>query len=110
MNKVLSKILSVILVMLICFLILNEYYVIKFSDDLRNVFAFLAIVTIFLTSIAEIISKGFTFSKFLSFVILFSLIVGGTFAIINRQMNLLIYICILSSLIQGLVQLISSKA
>ena len=110
MNKFFIKFLNILLVILICFLFLNQYYVVKFSDDLRNVFAFLTISIIFLISVKEIVLTSSGFTKFLSILILFCTIVGGIFTIISKEINFLIYICILSSLFQGLFQLIYSKA
>ena len=106
MNKFFNKFLNILLIMLICFLALNQYYIVKFSDDLRNVFAFLTISIIFLTSVKEIVSKKNGFTKFMSIVILFTTIVGGVLSIITKEINFLIYICILASLFQGFFQLI----
>ena len=84
MNKFFNKFLNILLIILICLLLLNQYYIIRFSEDLRNVFAFLTISIIFLTSVKEVVVKNSGFTKFLSIIILFCTIVGGVFSILYK--------------------------
>lgn len=110
MIKIFNRFLTILLIILISLLVLNQYYIIEFSESLRNVFIFLTLVIILLTSVKEIISGKSGFSKFLSIVILFCTTIGGVFAVLNHQINAFIYICLLFSILQCLIELVGSKA
>ncbi|GAB6169249.1 hypothetical protein JCM1393_17090 [Clostridium carnis] len=113
MNKfilIINKIINILLILFISFLILNEYYVIQFSDTLKNVFVFLTLILVLLSSTKEIITSSSGLSKFINCIILFCTIVGGVFSIVNKQLNIFIYICLLFSVTYGFVDLVYKKA
>lgn len=110
MNKFFNRFLSLLLIVLITLLLLNQLYVVDFSIDTKNVFIFLTLAIILLTSFKEILIGKSGFLKFLSIVTLICTIIGGVFSVISKQINLLIYICILFSLFQGFFDLIQNKA
>ena len=45
MNKFINRFLNIVLIMLITFLVLNQFYIIQFSDSIRDVFIFLTLTT-----------------------------------------------------------------
>ncbi|MPM05687.1 hypothetical protein SDC9_51978 [bioreactor metagenome] len=113
MNKFLiliNKIISILLIFFIVFIILNEYYIIEFSNTLKYVLYFLTLILILISSTKEIIVNKSGLSKFINCIILFSSIVGGVFSIVANQINIFIYICILFSLIYGFIELVYKKA
>ena len=113
MNKFsmfINKIINILLVFFIVFIILNQYYIIDFSNTLKYVLYFLTLILILISSTKEIILGKSGLSKFINCIILFSFIVGGVFSIITNQINIFIYICILFSLIHGFIDLIYKRA
>lgn len=110
MDKVIDKILSIFLIMFVVFLILNEYYVIQFSDTLKSVLAFLTLILILIISMKELVTNNSGLSRFINGLILFCTIVGGVFSIVNLSLNIFIYISLLFSLIFSLMSLVYKKA
>lgn len=105
-----NKIINILLVFFIVFIVLNQYYIIDFSTTLKYVLYFLTLILILISSTKELILGKSGLSKFINFLILFSFIIGGVFSILTNQINILIYICILFSLIHGFIDLIYKKA
>ena len=105
-----NKIINILLVFFIIFIILNQYYIIEFSNTLKYILYFLTLILILISSTKEIIVSKSGLTKFINCIILFTFIVGGIFSIITNQINVFIYICILFSLINGFIDLIYKKA
>ena len=110
LNKFLYGFLNICLIVFITLLALNQFYVIDFSTNLRNVFIFLTLIIILLTATKEILTNKSNFFKFINVVTLGSIIIGGVYSVLTKQLNFLIYICILFSLFQWLYELIQNKA
>ena len=110
MNKFVNRFLNILLIVFITLLILNQFYVIEFSIDLKNVFIFLTLTIILFCSTKEIFIGKSGFLKFISIVTLLCTIIGGIFSVLSKQLNILIYICILFSVFQCLFELIQNKA
>lgn len=110
MQRILNRLLNISLIIIILFLILNEYYVIEFSSKLKDVFIFLSLILILITAIREILTSSSKLSKFVNGVILISTVIGGVGAIATGQLNLFIYICIMFSLIYCFIDLVYKKA
>lgn len=110
MNKFVNRFLNILLIVFITLLILNQFYVIEFSIDLKNVFIFLTLTIILFCSTKEIFIGKSGFLKFVSIVTLLCTIIGGVFSVLTKQLNILIYICILFSVFQCLFELIQNKA
>jgi len=113
MNKFsifINKIINIFLVFSIIFIILNQYYIIEFSDTLKYVLYFLTLILILISSTKEIIISKSGLTKFINCIILFSFILGGVFSIIANQINVFIYVCILFSFIHGFIDLVYKKA
>lgn len=113
MNKLsvfINKIINILLVFFIVFIILNQYYIIEFSNTLKYVLYFLTLILILISSTKEIIVSKSGLTRFINCIILFTFIVGGVFSIITNQINVFIYICMLFSLINGFIDLIYKRA
>ena len=113
MNKLflfLNKVISIFLVFFIIFIILNNLYIIDFSDTIKSLLYFLTVILILISATKEIIINKSGLIKFINCVILFTFIVGGIFFITNKSLNFFIYTCILFSFIYGFVDLIYKKA
>ena len=109
MPQFINKFMYILLIIFITFPVLNEFYVIDFSTNLRNIFIFLTLILILLTSMKEILSGKNGFIKFLNIITLLCTVVGGIFSIVNGQLNTFIYICLTFSLINGVIVLTYSK-
>lgn len=110
MDKVIDKLLSIFLIMFVVFLILNEYYVIQFSDTLKNVLSFLTLILVLMTSMKELVSNKSVIARFINGVILFCTIVGGVFGIVNTSLNMFIYVSLLFSTVFALISLVYKKS
>lgn len=113
MNKFsifINKIVNMLLVFFITFIVLNQYYIIEFSDTLKYILYFLTLILILVSSTKEILLGKSGLSKFISYIILFTFIVGGISSIISNEINIFIYICILFSLVHGFIDLIYKRA
>lgn len=109
MDKVIDKILSIFLIMFIVFLLLNEYYVIQFSDTLKNVLSFLTLILLLIISMKELVTNKSGIARFINGVILFCTIVGGVFAIVNTSLNIFIYASLLFAMVFSLISLVYKK-
>ncbi|MCE9654580.1 hypothetical protein [Clostridium celatum] len=110
MNKFINRFLNIVLIMLITFLVLNQFYIIQFSDSIRDVFIFLTLTLILLTSSKELLTGSSRISKALSILILACAIIGGIYTVADKQLNILIYFCLFFSLLQGFLDLVHSNA
>ena len=80
MPQFINKFMYILLILFITFLVLNEFYVIDFSTNLKNIFIFLTLILILLTSMKEILSGTNGFIKFLNVMTLLCTIIGGIFS------------------------------
>ena len=110
MNKFINRFLNILLIVFITLLFLNQLYVIEFSTDLKKIFIFLTFIMILFVATKEILTGKSNFLKFINIVTLSSIIIGGVASVVTKQLNILIYICILFSLFQCLFELIQNKA
>lgn len=109
MDKIIDKVLSIFLVMFIVFLVLNEYYVIQFSDTLKNVLSFLTLILLLIISMKELVTNKSGLARFINGIILFFIIVGGVFAIVNESLNVFVYISLIFALAFSLISLVYKK-
>lgn len=110
MNKFVNNFINILLVVFITLLCLNQLYVIEFSANLEKIFIFLTLIMILFIANREILTGKSNLIKFINIVTLCSIVIGGILSVLNNQLNILIYICILFSLFQCLFELIQNKA
>ena len=104
MRSIFNKFINVMLILLLLILILNRYYVIEFNVTLRNIFIYLSLIIILLTSIKEAL-EGSGFNKFLGITIILCAIVGGILTVMNGKLNLFVFLCLLFSLVHSFLEL-----
>ena len=105
MIKNINKIGSFILLFMFRVLALNEFQIMNFSDILRNIFYFSAIILIIFSSAITLITNKSSFFKFMSTIIILSLIAGGILFIINSDLNIALYVCIILSSISCMIDM-----
>lgn len=113
MNKLkflINKLISISLIFFIMSLFLNEYHIIEFSLNVKYILYFLTFLLIIISSTKEIIINKSGLSKFINFVIIIALSIGGVLSINKNQINNLIYFCILFSLSYGFIEILYKKA
>lgn len=103
MNKIITKFLNLIQLLLACFLMFNYFHVISFTDDIRYVIMFLTLVIMIFICVLEANSSNGKFMKFLSISTLLFIVVGGVFATIENQINLVLVFCLMSTCLMGLM-------
>jgi len=107
---IISRLINILLIFFIIFIILNDYHIIDFSNTLKYILYFLTFILILISATKELILNKSWLSKFINFIILFCSIAGGVFSIQANQINILIYICIISSLIYCFIELVYRRA
>ncbi|PPV12425.1 hypothetical protein AWN73_18765 [Clostridium butyricum] len=105
MIKNISKICSFVLLFLFLVLILNQFEIMTYSDILKNIFYFLGILLIMLSSVITLLTNKSGFFKFLSVSIMLCLVAGGIMSIINPGLNIFIYICMILSAIYSMIDM-----
>lgn len=110
MKQILNKLLSISLIIVIIFLVLNEYYVIDFSSKLKDILIFIGLTLILIISLKEILTSSSKLSKFINTITVLCTIIGGVGAIITGQLNMFIYICIMFSVLYSFIDLVYKKA
>ena len=103
MNKIITKFLNLIQLLLTCFLMFNYFHVISFTDDIRYVIMFLTLVIMIFICVLEANSANGKFMKFLSISTLLFIVVGGVIAAMENQINLVLVFCLMSTCIMGLM-------
>lgn len=96
--------------MFIVLLTLNQFNIIQFADSIRDVFIFLTLTLILLTSSKELLTSNSKLTKTLSITILACAIIGGIYTVSSKQVSILIYCCLFFSLLQGFLDLVHSNA
>lgn len=109
MNKIIDKLLSILLIFSVVFLVLNEYYIIEFSDTIKNVLLFITLILVLMTATKEVFTSTSKLSKFLNLVILSCTIIGGVITVATNQINMFLIICTLGSVCLGFIELLYKK-
>lgn len=110
MIKNLNKICSFFLLFLLALLALNEFQIMNYSTDLKKIFYFLTLVLTMFTSVTTLLTNKSGFFKFISFVIISALIIGGVTLILKPGLNLSLYICLILTVISSLIDMFYKAA
>ena len=105
MIKNISKICSFILLFLFIVLALNQFKIMNFSDVLKNIFYFSTMILIVFSSVITLLTNKSGFFKFVSVLIMLSLIGGGIIYIIKPGLNIVLYVCIVLSAIYSMIDM-----
>lgn len=76
MVKNISRICSFSLLFLLSILALNEFQIMSYSVNLKNIFYFLVLILIMFSSVTTLLTNKSGFFKFVSVVIMTALVVG----------------------------------
>lgn len=109
MEKVIDKLLSILLIFAVAFLILNQYYIVEFSETIKNVLMFITLILVLMSSTKEIFTGKSKLSKFLNILILSSTIIGGVLCVATKQLNMFLIICTLGSFCLSFIDLVYKK-
>lgn len=109
MNNYVQKIVSLILVVLITLLVLSECKIIVFSLVIKDVLSFITIVLMIFSSTSVICCSKSALNKFINYLILLTVIVGITVVIINKELNVVVYVSLLLSVVYALIDMLYNK-
>jgi O-antigen/teichoic acid export membrane protein len=110
MIKNISKICSFLLLFILAILALNEFKIMNYSEDLKKIFYFLALILIMFSSVTTLLTNKSGFFKFVSVIIMLSLIVGGIMSILKSGLNLSLYVCVVLTIVYSLVDMFYKAA
>lgn len=105
MIKNISKVCSFILLFLFLVLALNQFEIMNYSDILKNIFYFTTMILIMFSSVITLLTNKSGFFKFISVVIMLSLVVGGIIYIIKPGLNIVLYVCIILSSVYSMIDM-----
>jgi len=105
MIKNISKICSFLLLFLLSLLTLNQFQIMNYSDDLKKIFYFLALILIMFSSVTTLLTNKSGFFKFISVIIIFALVAGGIISILKPGLNISLYVCVVLTVIYSLVDM-----
>lgn len=105
MIKNISKICSFLLLFILAILTLNEFKIMNYSDDLKKIFYFLTLILIMFSSVITLLTNKSGFFKFVSVVIMLSLVVGGVMSILKPGLNISLYVCVILTVVYSLIDM-----
>lgn len=105
MIKNISKISSFLLLFFIAVLALNEFKIVNYSPNLKNIFYFLTMILIMFSSVITMLTNKSGFFKFVSVVIILALIAGGIASILQPGLNIFLYVCVVLTAIYSLIDM-----
>ena len=105
MIRNISKVCSFLLLFFISVLTLNQISIVTFSDMLKNIFYFLTLILIMVSSVTTILRNKSGFFKFIGALIIAALVVGGILSILKPGLNIVIYGCIILTAIYSMIDI-----
>lgn len=109
MNNIVQKILSLTLLILITLLTFDYFKVIEFEKSLSEAFSFIIVIFAIVSAMGVILSSAPGIMKFINFVILFTLTVGGLLFIYKNTLNMFLIIFILFTVTYSLIDMLYKK-
>lgn len=106
MNKLILKVVSLCLVILITLLVLDYFKIITFTKVIKNILALITVILTVFSSTAVICTSKSGFNKFLNYVILMATIVGLVLFEINNALNNIIYVALLFTVVYALTDML----
>ena len=110
MVKNISKICSFLLLFLLSVLVLNEFQIMNYSENLKKIFYFLTLILIMFSSVTTLLTNKSGFFKFVSVVIMLALTIGGVISIINPGLNISLYVCLILTVVYSMVDMFYKAA
>lgn len=109
MNKIVHKVVSLFLVILITLLVLHYTNIVTFTDNIRDLLSFATLMLIIFSSTAVICSNGTSFNKFINYLIIIGTFAGIGLYIIQGKFNYIIYAVLLFALVSSLMDMFYKK-
>lgn len=109
MKKLVTNFISLCLIILILLLVMNRLNIVNFSTTLNDIFSFLTLILIVVSSFSVILIGSSKLDKFINSIIFLSTIVGGVYFIMNPQLNIFILVCLGTSLTYSLKDMLYKK-
>ncbi|AIY83094.1 MAG: hypothetical protein KIB43_00500 [Clostridium baratii] len=110
MNRYIQKVISLLLVILITLLTFNHYKILVYSNTLKDVFSFLTLALILVSSVNVINMSKSGLNKFINYIILISAIIGGILLIIDYKTKIVVYVCLLFTIVYAIMDMLYKKA
>ena len=108
MNRYIQKVISLLLVILIT--LFNHYKILVYSNTLQDVFSFLTLALILISSVNVINISKSGLNKFINYIILISAVTGGILLIIDYKTKIVVYICLLFTIVYAIMDMLYKKA
>lgn len=105
MLRNISKICSFLLLFILALLVLNEFKIMNYSNVLKKILYFLSLILIMFSSVITLLTNKFIFFKFVSVLIMVSLIAGGIMSILKPGLNISLYVCVLLTVVYSLIDM-----
>ncbi|MDD6795862.1 MAG: hypothetical protein PUE01_10720 [Clostridiaceae bacterium] len=106
MNKTISRVVSLLLVVLITLLVLDYFKIITFSEVIRKCIGLVTLIlTIFSSTTTICISKS-GFNKFLNYVIIVSMTAGLLIFTYTGKYNNTLYVALLCTVVYALMDMV----
>lgn len=106
MIKIIQKTLSLTLIILLLLLFFDYFKVIEFDKILKNSFAFIIIICSVISSMLVILSNSPGFMKFINYVIIGSLVIGGMLIIVNNKLNIFVVLFLIFTTAYSLIDML----
>lgn len=106
MNKLILKIVSLCLVILITLLVLDFFRIITFTKIINNILSLITVILTVFSSTAVICTSKSNLNKFINYVILIATIVGLCLYQINNCLNNIIYVALLFTIVYALMDML----
>lgn len=106
MNKMISKIVSLSLVILITLLTLDYFRIISFTRVLSDSLSLITVILIIFSSTIGICTSKSGFNKFINYIILVATTAGLLIYVITSRLNNVLYIALLCTIVYALMDMI----
>lgn len=110
MNKMVHKVISLILVILITLLVLDHFKTITFTNVLRDSLYFTTLVLIVFSSTSTICSNTTALNKFINYIIIIGIFSGLLLYIFQGTLNVVVYSALLFTTVSALMDMLYKKA
>ena len=110
MNKLVQTTVSLFEIILITLLSLNYLKIIVFNKMLGDCLSLSTLILIIFSSTSTICTSKSNLNKFINYMILISISIGLLFTIISKELNIIVYVSLLLTIIYALMDMIFKKA
>lgn len=106
MNKLIFKFVSLCLVILITLLVLDYFRIITFTKMIKEILELITLILTVFSATAVICTSKSGFNKFINYVILITTTVGLVLYIIYNQLNNILYVSLLLTIVYSLMEML----